>query len=247
MSRLSIGRVDNLLKLLTLVATVVVLSACGTTVKVPSQALPDPLVQEIPLKVAVRYSNNLASYRHEETLPAGERYVIDIGAATESALNATYSDLFEQPAFIASDGPVPANIDMLVDTGIEALQFALPSQTVTKDYAVWIKFRVKVYDANGALQADFPLSAYGKATRESIVTGQKSALTSASTLALRDAAVLLLTKFSEKAKLAALFGPQFAPNGIPANPPGGPANSEKAAQEANTAGATTPKNGEQLL
>ncbi|MEN7342532.1 MAG: hypothetical protein AAAFM81_06285 [Pseudomonadota bacterium] len=245
MSRLVIGRVDNLLKSLLVFAAAIAVSACGTTVKVPTQALPDPLIEAIPLKVAVRYSNALETYKHQETLPAGEKYVIDIGSATESALSATFSEMFANPEFLASDAPVPANIDMLVDTGIEALQFALPSQTVTKDYAVWIKFRVKVYDGNGSLQADFPLSAYGKATRESIVTGRKSALTSASSLALRDAAVLLLTKFSEKAKLASLFGPQFAPAALPANAPGSPA-SEKAAKKAEP-GTPSPTQGEQFL
>ncbi|MFK8053303.1 MAG: hypothetical protein AB8F65_10050 [Woeseiaceae bacterium] len=136
-------------------------------------------------------------------MPTGESYRIDIGEATQSMLMETFQNMFEGTAFLKSGEPIPRVVDLLIEPSIQALEFALPSQTVTKDYAVWMKFAMKVYDSNGKIQREFPVSAYGKATAESIITGQGTALQSAATRALRDASVLLLTKFAEKSELSA--------------------------------------------
>ncbi|MEL7296155.1 MAG: hypothetical protein AAGJ86_00770 [Pseudomonadota bacterium] len=184
------------------VITALALTGCGATVNVPLTPLPDALVEPLPLTAGVRMQETLTTYRHEETLPTGEEYAINVGPAAEMALNATFEDMFTRIVPVAVGEPVPAGIDLLIDSDIDALEFALPSQTVTEDYAVWIKFKFKVYDSSGALQSEFPLPAYGKATRDSIVSGQNAALTSAANLALRDAAVLLLTRFQKQSLLA---------------------------------------------
>ena len=103
---------------------------------------------------------------------------------------------------VAPGARPPDGIDLLVEPSLVALEFAVPAQTVTKDYAVWIRYNIRVYDAQGQLQADYALSAYGKAARESLLGGTESALRSAASLAIRDAAVLLLTRFEREAGLA---------------------------------------------
>lgn len=178
------------------------LAGCGTTVKVAETSLPDALVERYPLTAALRYGEGVEAFVHTETLPSGGDYTIDLGSASARMFDATLEDMFARVVPVPPGSQPPDGIDLLVEPSLVALEFATPAQTVTDDYAVWIRYQIKVYDAQGQLQADYPLSAYGKAARESLMGGTESALRSAASLAIRDAAVLLLTRFERDAQLA---------------------------------------------
>jgi hypothetical protein len=183
-------------------ALVGLLTGCGTSVKLAESRLPDALVEPYPLTVALRYGENIESFVYTETLPTGGDYRIDLGRASARMFDTTLADMFSGVVHLGPGAMPPEGIDLLVEPSLVALEFALPAQTVTKDYAVWIRYQIKVYDAEGQLQADYPLSAYGKAARESIMGGTESALRSATSLAIRDAAVLMLTGFERESRLA---------------------------------------------
>lgn len=185
----------------TMFALAGLLAGCGTTVKIAESPLPDALVEPFPLTVAVRYGEGIESFVHSETLPTGGEYRIDLGRASAKMFDTTLDDMFTRVVPVPPGAQPPDGIDLLVEPSLVALEFALPAQTVTDDYAVWIRYQIKVYDAQGQLQADYALSAYGKAARESMMGGTESALKSAASLAIRDAAVLLLTRFEHEAQL----------------------------------------------
>lgn len=186
----------------TMIALVWLLAGCSTAVKLPETRLPAALVEPYPLTVALRYGEDIESYVYTEKLPSGGNYSIDLGRASAIMFESTFGDMFERVVSVPPGTMPPEGIDLLVEPSLVALEFALPAQTVTKDYAVWIRYQMKVYDAKGQLQADYFLSAYGKAARESIMLGTESALRSATGLAIRDAAVLLLTGFERESDLA---------------------------------------------
>ena len=229
------------------IAATLALAGCGATVNVPLTPLPDALVEPLPLTAGIRMQETLPTYRHEETLPTGEEYAINVGPAAELALSATFEDMFARTVSVPVGEPVPNGIDLLIDSDIDALEFALPSQTVTEDYAVWIKFKFKVYDSSGALQSEFPLPAYGKATRDSIVSGQNAALTSAANLALRDAAVLLLTRFHKQSLLAGNQIPEPAPENEVLPVAEDRATTQPAESETDVGAMSVPPTGEQFL
>ncbi len=178
-----------------------VAGGCSTTVRMTPDELPKALVEPYPLTAAVRFGESMQAFVYEETLPSGGKYTIDLGAASAKMFTGTLGDMFTSLVEVPAGEQPPAGIDLLVEPSLVALEFALPSQTVTKDYAVWIKYQVKVYDGAGKLQADYPLAAYGKSTKASLMSGAETALTSAASLALRDAAVLLLTRFEKESAL----------------------------------------------
>lgn len=185
-----------------MIALLGLLTGCSTAVKLPESRLPDALVEPYPLTVALRYGKDIESFVYTETLPSGGDYSIDLGRASARMFEATFGDMFTGVVGVEAGTRPPEGIDLLVEPSLIALEFALPAQTVTKDYAVWIRYQLKVYDAQGQLQADYFLSAYGKAARESIMGGTESALRSATSLAIRDAAVLLLTGFERESDMA---------------------------------------------
>ena len=174
------GRLTNP-KRLALALILLSVAGCSTTVKMTPEPLPKALVEPYPLTAALRFGDSIEKFVYEETLPGGAKYTIDLGAASAKMFRATLKDMFSSVVDVPSGTRPPDGVDLLVEPSLLALEFALPSQTVTKDYAVWIKYRVKVYDDEG---------------------GQESALTSAASLALRDAAVLLLTRFEKETALS---------------------------------------------
>lgn len=182
-------------------ATLGLLAGCGTTVKLNNMQLPDALVEPFPLTAAVRFGKDVESFLYEETLPTGGTYKIDLGRSSALMFSETLDDMFARVVPVAPGTAPPEGIDLLIEPSLVALEFAIPAQTVTKDYAVWIRYQIRVYNSDGTLQAEYPLSAYGKAARESIMSGTETALRSAASLAVRDAAVLLLTDFERQAAL----------------------------------------------
>ncbi|MEM8546878.1 MAG: hypothetical protein AAGF46_01825 [Pseudomonadota bacterium] len=182
-------------RLCSLAGVLALLAGCGTSIKLQEPALPDALVEQWPLSVGVRYDKSITDFVHKEKLATSEEFVIDLGPASHHVFSTTLGDMFQEVTEIPADTKDLPALDLLIEPRVVALEFAIPSQTVTNDYAVWIKYQVKVFDSKGNLQADYPVSAYGKAPSGGFMGSTKNALTAAAELALRDAATLILTRF----------------------------------------------------
>jgi hypothetical protein len=53
-------------------------------------------------------------------------------------------------------------IDALIEPTIDAFEFSVPSQSQTDEFAVWIRYRIKIFDREGVQVANWPIAAYGK-------------------------------------------------------------------------------------
>jgi hypothetical protein len=93
-------------------------------------------------------------------------------------------------------------IDALIEPSIDAFEFSVPSQSKTESYAVWIRYRLKVYDNAGDMYANWPLSAYGKSEQFGL-TGDEP-LKRAAILAMRDAAALMIMNLDKSTAISAL-------------------------------------------
>ncbi|MEO0576874.1 MAG: hypothetical protein AAF004_15560 [Pseudomonadota bacterium] len=191
----------NRAKLALSLLTLCLLQGCVTSVTMNATDLPDALVEKWPLTVAVRYDSSLRNFIHEEKLATGERYTIDLGPASQQMFASSFNDMFDSVIEIPANAARIPEVDLLIDASVSALEFVTPAQTVTKDYAVWIKYQVKVYNSQGQLQAEYPVSAYGKSSRGALMNNSRASLGVAAELALRDASVLLLTRFDIDAGL----------------------------------------------
>ena len=95
--------------------------------------------------------------------------------------------------------------DALIEPSIDAFEFSVPHQTKTDAFAVWIRYRIKVYDRYGTMVANQPINAYGKSLTTTM--GGSSALQRAAVLAMRDAAALMIMKFDGQTIFSALANP----------------------------------------
>src|SRR5512139_3574987 len=90
---------------------------------------------------------------------------IEIGAIQTKLFRAIFGGMFEQVTEVPSLDQATGTDGVLVPA-IEDFQIAIPQQTRSKFYEVWIKYVVRLYDTAGALVVEWPLTAYGKANTE---------------------------------------------------------------------------------
>lgn len=187
--------------LLTLAA--LLLAGCGSNVRLDPPTIPVPLIDKIPMSVAVRMPAQFENFVHEEQVLGREEWSIDLGRSNAKFFTQLFGYMFDQVTIIGETDAVPVSgIDALIEPTIDAFEFSVPNQTKTDAFSVWIRYRIKVYDRDGELVANWPVSAYGKSLTTAM--GGSDALQRAAVLALRDAAALLIIKFDDQVLVSSL-------------------------------------------
>ena len=92
--------------------------------------------------------------------------------------------------------------DALIEPSIDAFEFSVPNQSQTEEFAVWFRYRIKIYDPDGNVVANWPIAAYGKAL--STMFGGDEALRRAAVLAMRDAAALIIMQMDKSTGVSKL-------------------------------------------
>ena len=187
----------------TLIATL--LAGCGSSVTLDPPTIPQPLITKIPMSVVVRMPDNFEHFVHEEDVLGREQWTIDLGRSNHVFFEQLMSYMFDDVTIIgAEDDPYALAFDAYIEPTIDAFEFSVPSQTKTDAFAVWIRYRIKVFDPEGKLVVNWPLSAYGKSLTTTM--GGSDALQRAAVLAMRDAAALMILKFNAKTFVGAING-----------------------------------------
>ncbi len=174
-----------------------VVAGCGSNVRLEPPTIPEPLINTLPMSVVVRMPENFQHFVHEEEVLGREQWTIDLGRSNATFFEQLFGYMFEDVEVIAADEePEPGVYDAMLEPSIDAFEFSVPNQTKTDAFAVWIRYRIKVYDGEGELLLDAPVSAYGKSLTTAM--GGSRALQNAAVLAMRDAAALMIMKFDEQ-------------------------------------------------
>jgi hypothetical protein len=172
------------------------LAGCGSNVKLETPTIPTPLIVKVPASVGLRLPAEFQHYVHDEDIIGREHWSIDLGNSNAALFTQLFGYMFDKVTLVsATDDPKNLSIDALVEPSIEAFEFSVPNQSKTESFAVWIRYRIKVFDHHGTGVADWPGSAYGKSQTAS-VSGSE-ALQRAAILAMRDAAALMIMKLDE--------------------------------------------------
>jgi hypothetical protein len=170
---------------------------CAQTVEVKSD-FPDPLVETLPLKVGMRYSQQFLEYRYTEDLPDDVAWSFSIGESNRKLFDKIFTTLMEQ-AVEVGDGDSLDGFDAIIEPSVVALEFSLPRQSRSDQYAVWIRYMLRVLDTDGQLISELPISAYGQSDSK-LLNGDDS-MRQATIRAMRDAAVSIIVGFPKDAKI----------------------------------------------
>jgi len=192
-------------KFLTGVFIALIASGCGSNVRLDPPTIPKPLVDTLPLHVGLRIPNEFQSFRHTEEVIGNEEWSIDLGRSNAVFFEQLFGYLFSEVTILGPDEDASAmTLDALVEPSIDAFEFSVPTQSKTDAFAVWIRYRLKVFDANGRQIGNWPVSAYGK-SQATTFSGDE-ALQRAAVLAMRDAAALMIFRFDPDRFMKRLSG-----------------------------------------
>ena len=179
------------------------LAGCASSVTMAPPTIPAPLVNKIPISVGVRFPENFDGYVHEESVYGREEWTIDLGRSNRALFTQLFGYMFESVRVLEpGDDPRLMGLDALIEPEIDAFEFSTPEQSRTDAFAVWIRYRLKVYDREGVLVSNWPVAAYGKS--QTTLLNEDEALRRATILAMRDADALMIMKFDQVTRISQL-------------------------------------------
>lgn len=185
-------------------AAAIILTGCGgSAVQLHNPTIPEPLIDQLPLRVAARYPDVFDNFVHEEQVIGKEKWSIDLGQANRLLFTQLFGSMFSEFTVIDADtDPGDLAIDALIEPSIDAFEFSVPRQSQTDDFAVWIRYRIKIFDREGVQIANWPIAAYGKSLTTTF--GGDAALQRAAVLAMRDAAALIILQMDRATGISKL-------------------------------------------
>lgn len=173
--------------------------------------IPEPRINKIPVDVAVRIPAEFENFVHVEDVLGKESWTIDLGRANAAFFTQLFGYMFDDLIVLGPDDDArDFRFDALIEPSIEGFEFSVPSQSKAEEFAVWIRYRMAIYDSVGNNASNWTVSAYGKSQKEGL--GGSDSLRRAAVLAMRDAAALIIMQMDKVTKISALAdGPVSAP------------------------------------
>ncbi len=192
-------------------------SGCASNVKMAPPTIPVPLVKKIPVSVGLRMPADFDDFIHKESVYGREEWSIDLGPSNKSLFTQLFNHMFKSVTVLGDDDdPKLMGLDALIEPTIDAFEFSTPSQSKTEAFAVWIRYRLRVYDREGTLISNWPVSAYGKS--QTTTMNKNDALKRAAILAMRDAAALMIMKLDKVTRISDLADEPVKPTAPAAMP-----------------------------
>ena len=179
------------------------LVGCSSTVTMEMPTIPEPRIEKIPVQVAVRIPVEFLDFVHTEEVLGKDTWTIHLGSSNAAFFTQLFGYMFDSVVVLGpDDDPRDYQFDALIEPSIEGFEFSVPSQSQTNAFAVWIRYRLAVFDNVGNRASSWTISAYGKSEKEGL--GGSDSLRRAAILAMRDAAALIIMQMDKVSKVRQL-------------------------------------------
>ena len=172
----------------------VTLTGCSQSMTVQT-GFPTPVLEPLPLIMGIRYPDSLTDFVHHEAPPLEAEWTIRLGAANELLFGKLFGAMFVEIVMLDPEADVAAHpeLDAVIEPTLEEFEFSLPRQSQTDQYAVWLRYNVRVYTPDGELISNWPVTAYGQVGAKSMAP--EKSMQQATVLAMRDAAANIAVGF----------------------------------------------------
>ena len=179
------------------------MAGCSTQVVVQDATIPEPLIRKLPISVGAKYPERFDRFVHEELVIGKDKWLIDLGRSNKILFDKLFASMFDSYQVIgAEENQADYGFDAFIEPSIDAFEFSVPEQSQTDAFAVWIRYRIKIFDGSGTQIANWPIAAYGKSQTEGL--GSDRALQRAAVLAMRDAAALIILQMDKATGISQL-------------------------------------------
>lgn len=185
----AMGTSLNNCRMMLLAMLLFALAACGVrTVEVRGN-YPSPNVPPLPLTLGVYYGEGLRDFVYTEMSDRSkEEYRVVSGGSHVDLFNTVLPAMFQQ--VVVLDDPANAaarGVDAVFIPAIDEFQLGMPQKTRLDSYEVWVRYNMRLVEADGDYIADWVMTAYGKTTQDGFSTVERG-INSAAVAALRDLA-----------------------------------------------------------
>jgi len=182
---------------------IILLVGCSSTVTMEMPTIPEPRIEKIPVAVAVRIPAEFQDFMHVEEVLGKDTWTIHLGSSNAAFFTQLFGYMFDSVTILGpDDDPRDYQFDALIEPSIEGFEFSVPSQSQTNAFAVWIRYRIAVFDSVGNRASSWTISAYGKSEKQGL--GSSDSLRRAAILAMRDAAALIIMQMDKVSKVRQL-------------------------------------------
>ena len=181
-----------------LLLLLVVLCQSCTQAIVINTVVPEPLVEKIEnFNLGVIYEDNIQNYQYEN-INSESSACCEINFS-DSQLN-LYRRIFQSffPGLIElpnNNSEMLSNVDLYMEPQLDAFEFLSPEESRNDKYAVWLKYKIDIFDNKKTLLSSWHITGYGEQDTESF--GGNESLTKAIDLALRDTGVNLAIQIED--------------------------------------------------
>jgi hypothetical protein len=172
-------------------------AGCNQSLIIPDR-VPEPLVQALPLRAGLYYTPAFSAFRHTQHEEGQTAWDIELGPANVGLFNRLSKRMFRDTAQVRElpAAGTRAEFDVIIEPAIDAFEFSLPNSSAADQYAVWIRYTLKVYGPDGKLITAWKLSGYGEAGENTLKPARS--MEQATILAMRDAAAAISLEFARQ-------------------------------------------------
>lgn len=180
-----------------LLLLVVLCQSCTQSIVI-NTTVPEPLVEKIEnFNLAVIYEDNIQNYQYENINSKSSACCeIDFSDSQlnlfRKILQSFFPGLIELPN---NNSEMLSNVDLYMEPQLDAFEFLSPEESRNDKYAVWLKYKIDIYDNKKTLLSNWYITGYGEQNTGSF--GVSESLTKAIDLALRDTGVNLAIKIED--------------------------------------------------
>ena len=185
-----------------------ILAGCSKEVVIEA-TFPEPVVPSLGLNAGMFYTETLQNYGYVEDLPNDIEWRFTLGEANVMMFDSAFGALFTRLVPVTQpggNGAIFEGLDVIIEPRLDAFEFSLPRQSRSDQYAVWIRYNVAVYEPDGKLITNWPVSAYGQA--DSRLFGSSGAMRLAAVRAMRDAIANIVIGFPREPAIKAALLPE---------------------------------------
>ena len=171
--------------------------SCSQSIVINS-VIPEPLVTKIEnFSLGITYDKNIQDFQFMNTNSESGEPDIKIDLINSQVilfnkiLKSYFSDLVELPS---NNSDIYTDIDLYMEAKLDAFELLSPTVSGNDKYAVWLKYKVILYDNEKNLLSNWYITGYGEQPIESRLA---ESLTRAVDLALRDVGVNLIIQIED--------------------------------------------------
>jgi hypothetical protein len=181
------------------------LIGCSSSVIVES-TFPTPLVERLPVRVGVIFSDDLHNYIYAEDIPEQSTWTIALGDANVAMLEPLFETMFMETREVAElplDVATAAQLDGVLRPELEKFEFDVPLGERDEFVEVWMQYKLSLYEPDGDLIIDWPVTGYGKSE---LGRDREDAVRRAAIVAMREVGATISTKFAQQPQVSYWLG-----------------------------------------